>query len=90
MMQGFVSKKAYNLGKIIWDEKAIKWHKIQDRGQCYKTFSVRDLRIFILSWSVSQTRPEKLTNDQHSSLLRKSVIYGQKSFITLAPRQHLQ
>ena len=27
---------------------------------------------------------KKLTNDKHSSLLRKSVIYGQKSFITLA------
>jgi hypothetical protein len=23
MMQGIVSKKAYNLDKIIWDEKAI-------------------------------------------------------------------
>jgi len=28
---------------------------------------------------------EKLTNDKHSSLLRKSVNYGQKSFITLGP-----
>jgi hypothetical protein len=25
---------------------------------------------------------EKLTNDKHSRLLQKSVIYGQKSFIT--------
>jgi hypothetical protein len=32
-----------------------------------------------------QTRLEKLARDEHSSLLRKSVIYGQKSFITLAP-----
>jgi hypothetical protein len=31
------------------------------------------------------TGPEKLTNEKHSSLLRKSVIYGQKSFITLGP-----
>ncbi len=51
-------------------------------GQCYKTFFVSDLRIFALSQSVFQTRLEKLTNDKHSSLLRKSVIYGQKSFIT--------
>jgi hypothetical protein len=28
---------------------------------------------------------EMLTNDKHSSLMRKSLIYGQKSFITLAP-----
>ncbi len=28
---------------------------------------------------------EKLTNDKHSSLLRKYVIYGQKSFITMGP-----
>jgi hypothetical protein len=28
---------------------------------------------------------KKLTNDKHSSLLRKSVIYGQKSFIILGP-----
>ncbi len=33
-------------------------------------------------------RPDlkKLTNDKHSSLLRKSVIYRQKSFITLSPQ----
>jgi hypothetical protein len=36
-------------------------------------------RVFVrLDW-------KKLTNDKHSSLLRKSVIYGQKSFITLGP-----
>jgi hypothetical protein len=32
---------------------------------------------------------KKLTNDKHSSLLRKSVIYGQKSFITLDPGANL-
>jgi hypothetical protein len=26
---------------------------------------------------------EKLTNDKHSSLLRKSVIYGQKKFFNI-------
>ncbi len=30
-------------------------------------------------------RLEKLTNDKHSSLFLKYVIYGQKSFITLGP-----
>ncbi len=36
-------------------------------------------RVFVrLDW-------KKLTNDKHSSLLHKSVIFGQKSFITLGP-----
>ncbi len=54
-------------------------------GQCYKTFSVRDLRIFVISQSVCQTIPEKLTNDKHSSLLRKSVNYGHKKFYNIEP-----
>ncbi len=28
-------------------------------GQCYKFFSVRDLQIFVLSYSACQTTPEK-------------------------------
>ncbi len=32
-----------------------------------------------------QTRLERLARDKHSSLLQKSVNYGQKSLITLAP-----
>ncbi len=31
------------------------------------------------------TRLERLAKDKHSSLLQKSVNYGQKSIITLAP-----
>jgi hypothetical protein len=54
-------------------------------GQCYKSFSVHDLQIFILSQSVCYTRPEKLTSYKDSTLLQKSEIYGQKSFITLGP-----
>ncbi len=57
----------------------------ETRGQCYKTFSVRDLQTFVLRQSVCQTGPEKLTNDKHSSLLRKSVTYRQKSFIAQGP-----
>jgi hypothetical protein len=34
---------------------------------------------------VCQTKLEKHARDKHSSLLRKFVNYGQKSFITLAP-----
>jgi hypothetical protein len=56
------------------------------QGKCYKTFlcprftdfHTKIERLFRLDW-------KKLTNDKHSSLLRKSVIYGQKSFITLGP-----
>ncbi len=44
-----------------------------------------DLWIFIQSKSVCQTRLEQLAKDKYSSLLQKSVIYGQKSFITLGP-----
>ncbi len=44
-----------------------------------------DLRIFIPRQSVCQARLEELKYDAHSSLLRKSVFYGQKSFITLGP-----
>ncbi len=56
------------------------------RGQCYKTFSVSDLQIFVLSKRVSQTRPEKLTYDKPSSLLEKSEIYRQKKFYNIWPR----
>ncbi len=55
-------------------------------GQCYKTFSVCDFRIFVLCESVCLTRPEKLSNDNHSSLLWKSLIYVKKSFKTFGPQ----
>ncbi len=48
--------------------------------QCYKTFFGCNLRIYV---SVCYTRLEKFPKDKHSTLLRKSVIYVQKSFITL-------
>ncbi len=54
-------------------------------GQCHETFYVRDLWILVLSSSVCQTRPEKLTNDKHSSLLRKSVNYGQRKIYNIGP-----
>jgi hypothetical protein len=52
-----------------------------------QNFLVRDLQIFVLSYSVCYTRLEKLTNDKHSSLLWKTIIYRQKSFIALGPGQ---
>ncbi len=51
-------------------------------GQCYKTFCplFTDFRTEL----DCSNRRENLTNDKHS-LLRKSVIYGQKSFTKLGP-----
>ncbi len=46
---------------------------------------VRNLRVFLQSQSVCQTRLEKLTRDKYSRLLRKIVKCGLKSFKTLAP-----
>ncbi len=93
--------------------------------QCYKTFSVHNLRTFVISQSVShrhsfsslvlcfwvrpeayhrmehlkrcftwlglglaykqQTRLERFARNKHSSLLRKSVNYGQKKFYNIGP-----
>ncbi len=54
-------------------------------GQCYKTFSICKLRIFVLSQSVCYIRMEMLTKDKYSSLLQKYVIYGQKKFNNIGP-----
>jgi hypothetical protein len=54
-------------------------------GQCYKTVSVLDLHIFVLSKRVCRTRSEKLTHDKHSSLVQKSVNQGQKQFCHIGP-----
>ncbi len=40
-------------------------------GQCYKTFYVRNLRFFILSQNVCQTRLEKLARDKCCVKTRK-------------------
>ncbi len=64
---------------------AVGLEKVYETGYSYKTFFVRDLQIFVLSQSVCCTRLKKLTKYKHSSLLRKTVIYGQKSFLALVP-----
>jgi hypothetical protein len=48
-------------------------------------FFVRNLQIFVQSWSVCYTTLEKLARYKHSSLLRNYVNYRQKSFIILGP-----
>jgi hypothetical protein len=72
-------KKAF-ARKIIQNMLSSIYKTLGAWGQCYKTFSVSDLQIFLLSKSVCLTRPEKLSNDNHSSLLQKSLIYVKKSF----------
>ncbi len=62
-----------------WRSLMLTW------GQCYTTFFVPDLRVFVLSQSVCQTRLEKLSNDNYSSLSQKSIVQGQKCFVTLGP-----
>ncbi len=52
-------------------------------GQCYKTFFVRDLRIFVISESVCPWQAFSIQSNKHSSLLLKLVNCGQKSLITL-------
>ncbi len=44
-------------------------------GQCYKTFCVRNLLIFVQSYTVCKNRLEKRVSDKHPSLLRKCVNY---------------
>ncbi len=61
-------------------------HKLQTRGQCYKTFLVRDLRIFILSQSVCYTRLKKLARYKTLQFLQKFVNYRQKKFYNIGPR----
>ncbi len=55
-------------------------------AQCYKTFLVRNLQIFVVSWNVCKVRPEKLTRDKHSGLLRKFVNYRLKKVYNIGPR----
>ncbi len=61
------------------------FYDIEHRGQCYKTFLVHNLQIFILSLSVCQTRFEKFARDKHSSLLQKSVNHDCKRFYNIEP-----
>jgi hypothetical protein len=73
---GLPGKKtlSVSLKFVNYDRKI--FYNIGAWGQCYKTFYVCDLRIFVISISVYQTRPEKLTNDKHPRLLQKSIFYG--------------
>jgi hypothetical protein len=54
-------------------------------AQCYKTFFVCDLQIFVVSWCVSPLQAFPAYSNKYSSLAQKFVNYGQKSSITLAP-----
>ncbi len=81
----FLTSTVESASRSIAPSKSSSRSRLSIWGQCYKTFFVCDLQFFVLSSSVSQTRPEKLTNDKHWSLLQKSVIYGQKKFYNIGP-----
>ncbi len=66
-----------------------KFYNITSWGQFYKTFFVRSLLIFVISSSVLKSSPGTDESNKHSSLLRKSVHYRQKSFIRLSAVQCL-
>ncbi len=59
------------------------------RAQCYELFYVHNLRIFILSQNVCQTKLEKLARDKRSCLLQKLVNYVHKKFCNIGPRAYL-
>jgi hypothetical protein len=76
-----VSDKHFGLfGLLVSDkEKNDTW------AQCYKTFYGRIFRTSVVSYSVCKTWLERFAIVKHSSLVRKSVNHGQKSFITFGP-----
>jgi hypothetical protein len=81
LLQIFKSRKCRNCSKLL----AQYFITLAFGANVIKPFLARNLRIFILSSNVCYTRLEKLATDKHSSLLRKVVHYGQKSFIALGP-----
>ncbi len=84
-LEKLTNDKHSSLVRKSTNHRQKRFYNIDTKAQCYKTFSVHDLRIFALSQSVCQTRPEKLTNDKHSSLVRKSANHGQKEFHNIGP-----
>jgi hypothetical protein len=50
---------------------------IPNRGQSYKTFYGRKLRLFVISWSVCPWQTFSLRSIKHSSLVWKYVNHGQ-------------
>ncbi len=65
--------------------RQIKFYNIGPWRQCYKTFFVRNLRIFVQIYSVCQTKLEELSRNKHSSLLQKFINYRQMKFYNIGP-----
>jgi hypothetical protein len=61
-----------------------KFNKIGPRGQCYITFSVRDLWIFALSYSVSHTDQKSLPITNTLAYYENPLFTSVKSLIRLA------
>jgi hypothetical protein len=55
-------------------------------GQCYKTFFVRDLQIFVKGWSVRPQQAFPAYSNKHSRFVRKFVNYGRKRIYNIGPR----
>jgi hypothetical protein len=56
------------------------------RGQRYKTFYGRTLRIFVISYSVCPWQALTAYSNKHYSLVRKFVNYECKKFYNIGPR----
>jgi hypothetical protein len=56
------------------------------RGQCYKTFIVRKLWPFVISWNVFHWQAFPAYSLKCSSLVRKLVNYERKKFYNIGPR----
>ncbi len=56
------------------------------RGQCYNTFYIRNLQIFVLSYSIRTWKAFQAWFNKHSSLVWKFVNYGRKKYYNIGPR----
>ncbi len=77
-------------GQTIWLITNIRLHAhksfiVQTPGADVKKLYGRNLRVFVLSYSVCPWQAFQARSNKHSSLVQKLVNYGQKSFITLGP-----
>jgi hypothetical protein len=63
-----------------------KISKIGTKAQCYRTFFVRNLQIFVISSSVCPWQAIQAKSNKHSSLVQKIVTYGRKFFYKIVTR----
>jgi len=71
--------------QLITAEHVLLYRHYPPRPQCYKTFYVRNLRNFVISYSVCTWQAFPAYSNRHSSLVQKLVNYGQKKFYNIDP-----